>query len=197
MSKSSLTVESEEEQFDLLRAIARGESIANAGNRRVGYNPMLKHPLPLSDHRHLHEAVLRKVMSCRLELQAFGAVAKGDAWTLEEVYMRGAPIDGRDKNGFTPLHLAIQMNSLECVLVLLHMKADVNALSLSGYTPLFLAEANGNQGIIGLIREHGGEKYIQESNHRPKTILDVDLNKNTSINKVNESVGLPNYSFQY
>lgn len=61
--------------------------------------------------------------------------------------MRGAPVNVPNKNGFTPLHIAAQLNSIDSVLVLLNIGeiggVDVNSTTLSGFTPLYLARAAG------------------------------------------------------
>ena len=75
--KFSLGVETEEDQFSLLRAIARSESIVTPGVAVRNYVSILKHPLPPSDHRSAHLETLRYVLSCRLELQAVAAISKG------------------------------------------------------------------------------------------------------------------------
>ena len=65
------------ENNNLLRSIARSEGLNNIENRKDSYVPILKHPLPISDHRHLHENVLRKVLSCKPEMQGSAAITLG------------------------------------------------------------------------------------------------------------------------
>lgn len=88
--------------------------------------------------RCFHEAVLRRVLSTTLNKQAFSAITLRAAWVLEEVFMRGAPVNISDLNGFTPLHIAVQNNDFECMMVLFNIGVDYNAETLSGVTPLFL-----------------------------------------------------------
>ena len=117
-------MQSEEDETLLLKTIARSEGYTSAtlasyetsgtgGTRKQGYLPLYHHPLPVSPNRFFHEKNLSKVMSCRVEYQGIAAITKGDAWALEEVYMRSdLAVMGR-KNGATPLHVAIQMNDIE------------------------------------------------------------------------------------
>ena len=133
---------SEVDSLSLLRAIAKSTSVVATGSCRAGYKPYYRHPLPVSKYRHDHDVVIKKIMSCPLEKQAAAAVVSRDAFTLEEVFMKGAPVHLKDNmNGYTPLHLAVQSNNIECVMLLLHIGVDVNALSASGATSLYLAGA--------------------------------------------------------
>ena len=91
----------------------------------------------------------------------------GDAWVLEEMYMRGAPIDYIDSSGFSPIHLAVQINNFECVMVLIKMGADVNAQTLAGTTPLFLARAAGARETEQVLIEAGGVMQVMNPNEVP------------------------------
>ena len=175
MEKYSLTVNTEEEQFELLSCIARSESIAIKGTVRDDFMPIYKHPLPASEHKHIHDEILRYILSCRLDKQAAYAIAKGDAWVLEEVYRLGAPIHLKDKNGFTPLHLAVRANLYECVMVLLNLGVDINVKSLSGFTPLYLAVACGARQVEQILRENGALMTVQDLEAPPITNLDFNL----------------------
>ncbi|XP_023311139.1 serine/threonine-protein phosphatase 6 regulatory ankyrin repeat subunit A-like [Anoplophora glabripennis] len=64
-------------------------------------------------------------------------------------------LDMRDKNGHTPLHLAILKGNLEVVNFLVKHKADVNVTDNSGRTSLQLAAKNGNLDIVKLLIDHG------------------------------------------
>ena len=149
----------EEDDLKLLRAVARGEPLTVSGSLPpavvMRFVPVFKHPLPSSNHKYKHEAVLRRVTSCSLEKQAKAAITLGDAWTLEEVYMRGAPVDIKDENGFTPLHIACQLNNFDATMVLLNIVVDCNATSLAGFTPLYLALAAKATQCAKILEENG------------------------------------------
>jgi hypothetical protein len=119
---AKLDLSSEVDQLSLMRAIATGKSVVAPGASVGAYVSIYKHPLPVSKHRYNHEAVLRRIMSCPIEMQAAAAVVARDSHTLEVVFMQGAPMDLKNPiNGFTPFHLAVQANDIECVMLLLHI----------------------------------------------------------------------------
>ena len=155
---AKLDLSSEGDALTLLRAVAKSTSIVATGTPPTGYKPLYRHPLPASKYRYEHECMMKTIMSCPLEKQAAAAVVSRAAHTLEEVYMRGAPVDIRNpKNGFTPLHLAVQNNSIECVMVLLHIGVDIDAVSMSGATPLYLALAPEAREVKMLLLESGAK----------------------------------------
>ena len=125
----------------LLKCIVKSGPVVVSGAPRLRYIPIYRHPLPVSKHRHEHDFVLRRVLSSPLHKQITAAVTIGDPWTLEELYMRGAPAEVPEANGYTPLHVACEGNKIECVIVLLNIGVDVNVTSLAGITPLYLARA--------------------------------------------------------
>lgn len=139
---------------ELLEAIASSEGLNSRSKPKIVYTPLYKHPLPASDKRFLHEENLKQILSARVPLQGISAVAKGDAWTLEEVYMRHGMDAMKDRNGTTPLHLAVQMNNVDCCMVLVNIGVDLNAPNLLGYTPLYVADLNKFQEISKLLRDH-------------------------------------------
>ena len=132
-----------------------GKEKLKIGRDRQFYLPILKHPLPLSAGRIDHEYVLRRVLACKPDKQAVAAVTLKDPWALEEVYMRGAPVDVPNHNGFTPLHLASSMNLFEIMMVLFHIGVDVNCETMEGLTPLYLAVASKSTQAAILLREEG------------------------------------------
>ncbi|RYG66386.1 ankyrin repeat domain-containing protein [archaeon] len=165
-----------QEELDLLNCIARSEGLHNHSLKpKTNYTPLLKHPLPMSDRRYEHENVLRRVLSCKPSFQGMAAISQGDAWTLEEVYMRGGPIVLSPKNGNHPIHLAVQVQSVDCVMVLINMKVNLNAVNSLGYTPLFLAQASGGKEITKLLEKNHAQLYIDVDAHIPRSqsVLDV------------------------
>jgi ankyrin repeat protein len=174
--KFQLNIDDPDDFNRLLRACAQKKALTSPGKKPQRYQPLFKHPLPVSDHSAYHDTNLRRATCCALENQVAAAVTFGDAWVLEELYMQGAPVNIADKSGFTPLHLAVQMNSFECVMVLINAGADVNATTLSGVTPLYLAVAAGGNEAAAVLRENGGLMEIDLSGQgAPIKALDVDL----------------------
>lgn len=72
---------------------------------------------------------------------------------LDFLKLRGADVNALQSKGFTALHRAAEMGRLEIVDWLLKAgaKVDVDAM---GYTPLRLAQMQGNTEIIVLLEEH-------------------------------------------
>lgn len=164
------------EEIELLNSIARSEGLHNHRLlSRTVYTPLLHHPLPVSDRRYQHENILRRVMSCKPSFQGMAAISQGDAWTLEEVYMLGGPVTLSPKNGNYPIHLAVQMKNIDCVMVLINIGVDLNVVNGLGYTPLYLAHMGGSHEIIKLLTENHALMRVDTNSHVPicKNGLDV------------------------
>lgn len=54
------------EEYNLLKSVARSEGLNAQFEKKKGYLPLFKHPLPVSENRYTHEDILRKVVSCKL-----------------------------------------------------------------------------------------------------------------------------------
>ena len=175
--KFALDLDNADDCEALLKAIASGNPLTEPApeHKRPGlkYQPVFRHPLPISDHSAFHDANLKRVLCCSLEKQAAAAVTLGDAWVLEEVFMRGGPADFVDKSGYSPIHLAVQVNNFECVMVLIKMGADVNAQNLAGVTPLFLAVAANASETAQVLREAGAVMEVKNADEvAPMEILE-------------------------
>lgn len=167
-------METDNDEFRLLKAVARSDGLNSRDGKTKGYLPLFKHPLPVSDTRFLHEDTLRKILSCKLEYQGMAAITKGDAWVLEEVYMRGGPVTLTAKNGSTCIHLAVQMKSIDCIMVLISIGVDLNVVNNMGFTPRFLAHSAGATQIELLLVENGALMVLESHYQEPvQTVLDV------------------------
>jgi len=67
----------------------------------------------------------------------------------------GAKLESQDRDGNTPLHIAVNNNHRVLVRQLLTRGADVRAKNNAGNTPLDLANQIGNQTIIKLLKQYG------------------------------------------
>jgi hypothetical protein len=67
------------------------------------------------------------------------AAAKGDATEIERLVKTGAPVDARDGNRRTPLHVAIFQHRGDAALALLQHGADANALDAQRYDIVTIA----------------------------------------------------------
>lgn len=63
----------------------------------------------------------------------------------------GAPLDGRNRTGFTALHHAAEVNSVEAARVLLEMGASTTILNQQGMTPLDVARDRSSRGVARLL----------------------------------------------
>jgi ankyrin repeat protein len=183
-----------DDQERLIKAVARGEALTSAAPTKAipkTFQPLFKHPLPISDHSGYHESNLKRVQCCKLEKQAAAAVTLADSWVLEEVYLNGAPVDIPDKNGFSPIHTAVKVNSFECVMALINMKVNINATTLTGVTPLFLAKSVSSKEIVQALVENDG--VVEVKNHdeiAPIEFLEVGKARDKSLlDLVDDSLG--------
>lgn len=69
----------------------------------------------------------------------------------------GVDIDSRDQKGNTALHYAAGYGRKEIAQMLLKANADVNARNTDGQTPQDAAELNGENALVGLLKEFGGK----------------------------------------
>ncbi len=67
----------------------------------------------------------------------------------------GAKLESQDKDGNTPLHVAVTNNHRVLVRQLLTRGADVRTTNDAGNTPLDLAKQTGNPTIIKLLKQYG------------------------------------------
>lgn len=88
----------------------------------------------------------------------------------------GGPLDCRDKEGRTPLHLAANKGYDECVRLLLRAGANVDARTNDGRTALYRAAANGDRRIVELLIEMGADPTIASAD-RGRSALDIARDK--------------------
>jgi ankyrin repeat protein len=140
---------------------------------------------------------LNRVLCAKIEDQAAVAVSLGDPWVLEEIYMRGAPVEVAGKSGYRPIHLAVQKNQFECIMVLIGIGVDINVVTVSGVTPLYMARASGAVQAAEVLIEKGAKLMIDPMRIAPGvTVLEVD--KPVVIpDKVSKFVGLPTKNLWY
>lgn len=78
-----------------------------------------------------------------------------DVHGLKSCLAEGALVDGRDQNGWTPLHRAAFKGRIDCVKVLLNHGAHVDVVDDAGYTPLHCALEAGHVQVALLLIAHG------------------------------------------
>ncbi|KAF3436364.1 hypothetical protein FNV43_RR23456 [Rhamnella rubrinervis] len=78
-----------------------------------------------------------------------------DVHDLKSCLAEGAFVNGRDQNGWTPLHRAAFKGGIDCVKVLLNHGAHVDIVDDAGYTPLHCAVEAGHVQVALLLISHG------------------------------------------
>ena len=76
------------------------------------------------------------------------------------LHRNGSSIDPRGHGLWSPLHSAVNFGDLEMVRVLVELKADINARSISGRAPLHIAsvgESNATSEVALFLLEHGAD----------------------------------------
>ncbi|KAG8644650.1 hypothetical protein MANES_11G152042v8, partial [Manihot esculenta] len=76
------------------------------------------------------------------------------------------PLDLRDKEGRTPLHLAAGRGNIKCSRVLVESGADKDAKSKDGRTALYRAAANGDHKMVEMLIEMGSDPTIADNHGR-------------------------------
>ena len=65
--------------------------------------------------------------------------------------MRFGDIVLSDKNGSSVVHLAVQFNNIDCLLVLINIGVDLNKKNALGFTPLYIAYSAGKVDFISIF----------------------------------------------
>ena len=95
---------------------------------------------------------------------------------LDLVRVRGAgSLDRGDKEGRTPLHVAVGKRNIRCARVLVESGADKDAKSRDGRTALHRAAANGDRTMVEMLMELGADPTIL--NDRGRSPIDVARDK--------------------
>lgn len=88
----------------------------------------------------------------------FNVLRSGEARQLRAALERGAPVNGRDAQGNTPLMLAAVYGDAACLRLLLDHGAEVNATNHAGATPLMRAAQDYDK--VRLLVERGADVNV-------------------------------------
>jgi len=139
------------------------------------WTPLYKHPLPDGIERFEAEVLYDRLRTTHPRKRVAAALAHGNPWVLEELYIRGCPVEepvGRSE--MRPVHLCCKFNFHECLQVLLNIGIDVNVRTIDGNTPLFMAVAADATECIHLLEEAGAKMEIKEPLPGFRTTIDAD-----------------------
>ena len=79
---------------------------------------------------------------------------------------RGAEVNAKTNNGWTPLHEAALNGHATVAALLLDRGAEVNAKTNNGWTPLHEAALNGHATVAALLLDRGAEINSKDNNGR-------------------------------
>ncbi|KAE8664881.1 putative sugar transporter [Hibiscus syriacus] len=91
------------------------------------------------------------------------AARVGDVNGIKSCIGKGANVNGKDQNGWRPLHRAAFKGKLESVRTLLGYGSEVNVVDDNGYTPLHCALEAGHVEVALLLIGHGAYAKFEES----------------------------------
>ncbi|WRX11100.1 protein of unknown function DUF3447 - like 7 [Theobroma cacao] len=80
---------------------------------------------------------------------------------IKSCLSEGGNVNGKDQNGWTPLHRAAFKGRIESVKVLLNHGAKVNLVDDNGYTPLHCAVEAGHAQVALLLIAHGAKANVK------------------------------------
>jgi ankyrin repeat protein len=89
------------------------------------------------------------------------AASNGRITQIKALLARGAQVDVRESDGWTPLMLAAQNGHVEAVRELLDNKADVNARGNDGVTATYQAAVNGKGDVVELLVAYGANATLE------------------------------------
>ena len=95
------------------------------------------------------------------KLSLHEAVRTNNTVKIETMLSAGVYVDGRDKLGETPLHVAAVMGHREVSTLLIESGANVNAEDERGLTPLHAAAWMGYEDIVALLIANGAQIHAK------------------------------------
>ncbi|KAG8263197.1 hypothetical protein J6590_034882 [Homalodisca vitripennis] len=166
------------------RNVKEVKALLDSGDREINVaDELLRTPL--------HWAVGGKFEECVTRLERLKNIDVHDVsrhttpFSLRDSYMgsesminilnilldHGAEIDCKDKDGMSPLHVALILNLTDGVEVLINRGADLNIQSKAGDTPLHCAAKNFNLDTVNMLLKNGANLMLRNNNG--ETVLHV------------------------
>jgi hypothetical protein len=104
-------------------------------------------------------------------LVSSGKVRRGDLEFGQRLLDRGADVNARDDDDWTPLYSAALNGRLDFVQLLLDHGAAIEPLTDIGRTPLYQASEKGHVDVVRLLLEHGADPNISDiDGNRPSDV---------------------------
>jgi ankyrin repeat protein len=104
-----------------------------------------------------------------------GAAQWGKAEVVRLFLQKGVPVDIRDDEGRTPLHFAgLTQFGKPAADVLLRCKANVRAVTKTGWEPLHFAAESGNRALVRLLLDHSAAINAREKTGRTALHLAIE-----------------------
>ncbi|MDX1917082.1 MAG: ankyrin repeat domain-containing protein [Rickettsiaceae bacterium] len=153
-----------------------------------------------------HGALTRDVLNLAQKMLKFYfmlhfAAAEGNTQAVSDLIDAGADINQQDRDGCTPLFLAISKGNTEVAMVLIDRGADVNQQNGNGWTPLTLAIIKGNTEVAIALINKEADVNRQDGNGRTPLIWAIRnghtevamalINKGADINQQDEDGWTP------
>ena len=93
----------------------------------------------------------------------FQAVASGDVVVLEQHLQSGAPINGLNQQGQTPLMLAAREDDVPMLEILIQFGAALDLTDARGMTALMIAAGEGHLESTRLLMEQGADPNLKDN----------------------------------
>lgn len=78
----------------------------------------------------------------------------------------GANVNAKDKDGWSPLMVAVNHRRHDAALLLLNNNADINAKNNNGMTPLMTAAREADERVLNLLLERGADPQLVNSTNQ-------------------------------
>ncbi len=86
------------------------------------------------------------------------AVYQDNQAGIKSLIAKGADVNLKNHDGLTAFSIAIRNRRFGCAGILLKNGADVNVTDLDGQTPLMMAQEQGNQALVRLLKKAGAKR---------------------------------------